>query len=279
VRAGSKALKGNPATASGPPRTMPDVVPLARIPKAPELIASQLRRMILDGTLADGDPLPPETQLSAEFGVARPTLREALRVLETEGLIQVTHGSRRGSRVNAPKVATAARYAAFSLRAAGATLAETYAAQLAIEPHAVRLLAEQNDEHAIRELEELLASLVQMDPERESADRSVALARFHLALARLTGNRTIAVMAETLTHIIELHQARHRPPLTDFTREREISEMEFRSLGPKSIRKLIDLIRDGKADAAEAHWRKHLQNAARFWLAGLNPNAIIDVGD
>ena len=76
--------------------------PLRNLPKASELIARQIRTMILDGKLADGDLLPPESQLSAEFGVARPTLREAFRILETEGLIQVVRGSRRGARVNAP---------------------------------------------------------------------------------------------------------------------------------------------------------------------------------
>jgi GntR family transcriptional repressor for pyruvate dehydrogenase complex len=266
-----------PATAPEPPRNGLNVVRLARMPKASDLIATQVRRMILDGTLSDGDLLPPETQLSAEFGVARPTLREALRVLETEGLIRVARGSRRGACVNTPKVETSARYAAYSLRAAGATLAETYSAQLAIEPYAVKMLATGHDPDVIAELEDRLAKLEALDPERDPAGRSVALARFHLALVKLTGNRTLAVLAETLTRIIESHQARHRPPVADFTQQ--IPEREFRALGPRSIRKLIDLIREARAEEAETHWRKHLENASRFWLAGLDPDAVIDFGD
>ena len=277
MRRPAAQLRVEAEAAVPPPRRGLTVVPLSRMPKASDLIATQIRRMILDGTLSDGDLLPPETQLSAEFGVARPTLREALRVLETEGLIRVARGSRRGACVNAPKVETSARYAAYSLRAAGATLAETYAAQLAIEPYAVRMLAMRNDPTVIAELEERLVKLEALDPERDPAERSVALARFHLTLVTLTGNRTLAVLAETLTRIIESHQARHRPPVADFTRQ--IPEREFRALGPRSIRKLIDLIRASRVEEAEAHWRKHLENASRFWLAGLDPDAVIDFGD
>lgn len=249
--------------------------PLRNLPKASELIARQIRTMILDGKLADGDLLPPESQLSAEFGVARPTLREAFRILETEGLIQVVRGSRRGARVNAPKIATAARYAAYSLRAAGATLAETYDAQLAIEPYAVRLLAMRSEPVVIEALEIQLAELERLDPESEMTARRVALARFHLRLARLTGNRTLAVMAEVLTEILEFHQAVHRPPVDQFAVT--MSEEDFRALGVRSIRKLITLIRAGDVEGAEAHWRLHLRNAARFWLTGLDPAAVIDV--
>jgi len=245
-------------------------------PKITDLIAAQLRKRILDGDLMDGELLPPETQLAVEFGVARPTLREAFRILETEGLIAVIPGSRKGARVSAPKIETSARYAAMSLRAAGATLAETYAAQLALEPYAVRLLAERRCPEDIVELESRLEELEKFDSMVDSATRAVALARYHLLLVRLTENRALLVMAEILAKVLEVHQGSHRPPLDDFTQT--LSELDFRSLGPKSIRRLVELIRDGDADAAEVHWRKHLQNAARFWLTGLNSDAIIDFG-
>lgn len=271
----SVRMQGASNAEPGVPRRMSGISRLERVPKASELIAKQIRKMILDGELADGDLLPPETQLSITFGVARPTLREAFRILETEGLIQVARGSRRGARVNAPKIDTAARYAAYSLRAAGATLAETYDAQLAIEPYAVRLLARRRDPLVLEALAAQLGELEALDPGSEAAERSVALARFHLRLARLTGNRTLAVMAEVLGSILEVHQSVHRPPVQHFTST--MSEKEFRTLGVRSIRKLLDLIRSGDEDGAEAHWRLHLRNAARFWLAGLDSSAVIDV--
>ncbi|MCK9903482.1 GntR family transcriptional regulator, partial [Frankia sp. Cpl3] len=51
-----------------------------RVPKTAELVAAQLRRQIVRGELVEGDALPPEAVLMEQFGVSRPTLREAFRV-------------------------------------------------------------------------------------------------------------------------------------------------------------------------------------------------------
>ena len=58
--------------------------------------------MVVDGQLKDGDFLPNEAELMAHFGVSRPTLREAVRVLESERLVEVRRGSRTGARVRVP---------------------------------------------------------------------------------------------------------------------------------------------------------------------------------
>ena len=249
--------------------------PIARRPKASDLVAGQLRRLILDGELAEGDQLPPETHLTTRFAVSRPTVREAFRILETEGLISVAQGSRSGARVRAPGVATSARYAGFALRAAGATLRETYEAQLAFEPYAVRLLAERRTPEVMAELEARQEALEALRGPARGHERSAALARYHLLLVTLTGNRTLMVMAEMLARVLETHQARCEPALTDADRH-GMSPARFRELGPRSIRKLLGFIRNGDADAAEAHWRVHLRNAAKYWLTGADAGAVID---
>ena len=73
-----------------------DVAAPVRVPKTAELVASHLRRQIVRGELKEGDALPPESALMEHFGVLRPTLREAFRVLESEALISVRRGARGG---------------------------------------------------------------------------------------------------------------------------------------------------------------------------------------
>ena len=73
-----------------------------RSPKTAELVARTLRRMVVDGQLKDGDFLPNEAELMSHFGVSRPTLREAVRVLESERLVEVRRGSRTGARGRGP---------------------------------------------------------------------------------------------------------------------------------------------------------------------------------
>src|SRR5829696_7938155 len=96
-----------------PPTTVGQLV---RAPKTAELIAAHIRGQIVRNELSAGDTLPPETDLMRQFGVSRPTLREAFRILETESLLQVRRGSRGGAQVTAPTLSVAARYVGLLLQ-------------------------------------------------------------------------------------------------------------------------------------------------------------------
>ncbi|MCA1845417.1 MAG: winged helix-turn-helix domain-containing protein, partial [Actinobacteria bacterium] len=99
-----------------------------RIPKAAEQMPRELRRRIVIGELPEGSPLPPEDELMAQFGLARTTIREAFRVLESEGLLVIRRGAGGGARVRAPSVSAVARYAGLVLQFEGATLADVHEA-------------------------------------------------------------------------------------------------------------------------------------------------------
>ena len=114
-------------TATGPAARIGTVV---RAPKTGELIAAHLRRRIVRGELRAGETLPAESQLMEQFGVSRPTLREAFRILEAETLISVRRGSRGGARVVAPDTSVAARYVGLLLQMQGATINDVYEARM-----------------------------------------------------------------------------------------------------------------------------------------------------
>src|ERR1700744_2696952 len=80
-----------------------------RVPKAAELLAARIRGQIIRRELKEGDALPAESELMERFGVSRPTLREAIRVLEMESLLRMRRGSRGGALVTAPDPPVAAR--------------------------------------------------------------------------------------------------------------------------------------------------------------------------
>src|ERR1700751_5550750 len=65
-----------------------------RLPKIAELIAEQIQDDIAAGRLRAGDSLPSETAIMTSFGASRPPVREAIRILESDGLISVRRGSR-----------------------------------------------------------------------------------------------------------------------------------------------------------------------------------------
>src|ERR1700746_1031571 len=81
------------------------MVPVRRVRKAYEQVADQLRELIMSGGLVPGQRLPNEAALATQFGVSRPTIREALRELSAMSLIQTTRGANGGSFVTVPSAA------------------------------------------------------------------------------------------------------------------------------------------------------------------------------
>src|ERR1700734_1259041 len=123
-----------------------------RVPKAGELVAAQLRRQIVTGELREGDALPPENALMAQFGISRPTLREAFRILESEHIIVIKRGARGGAHVLVPDAGAAGRYAGALLQYRGTTLADLYEARTHLESASVDMLARKRSADDLRRL-------------------------------------------------------------------------------------------------------------------------------
>src|SRR4051812_39068020 len=93
-----------------------------RQPRLSELVAAKLRERIVSGQLLDGDLLPKQEDLGQQFGVSKPTMREAIRILESEGLIEVQQGRFGGAVVHVPKVENIAVSMALVLETQGVQL-------------------------------------------------------------------------------------------------------------------------------------------------------------
>ena len=132
---------------------------VVRAPKTAELIATLYRRQIVRGELRPGDTLPSEQQLMGQFGVSRPTLREAFRILEAEDLISVKRGSRGGARVTQPSLSVAARYVGLLLQVQGTTIADVYEARMVLEPACARLLARRRTKQDLADLSACIEEL------------------------------------------------------------------------------------------------------------------------
>jgi DNA-binding FadR family transcriptional regulator len=239
-----------------------------RSPKTAELVAGTLRRMVVDGQLQDGDFLPNEAELMAHFGVSRPTLREAVRVLESERLVEVRRGSRTGARVRVPGPEIVARPAGLLLELSGATIADLMTARAGIEPMAARLLAESGDEEAFDELDQLLADHIPSGWQSERLAETTG--DFHLRMVQLSGNTTLAIIAGMLHEITVRHTA------FAFKEGRPVLKADYEKL-MRSYRRLLQLLRAHDGDAAEAHWRKHLDVARTLLLEGLENVKVRDV--
>lgn len=244
-----------------------------RVPKTAELVASSIRRQITSGELKEGDALQPEAQIIEDFGVSRPTVREAFRILESEKLISVSRGSRGGARVHVPKPDHVARYAGFVLQSRKASYRDVYEARILIEPPAARIVAEKRSADAPAILREVVTVQRELGP---GVDFGRAVAHFHTRLIELTGNQTLILVSGMLDGIVasfqsDVSRTRQKDPTANLRRSMEA--------GLRSQERLIDLIAAEDGDGAEAHWRTHMENSAKVWLAWGPADATVDWTD
>ena len=99
-----------------------------------ESVANHLRDRILSGDLKDGDLLPKEDLLRTVYPVSKPSLREAMRILETEGLISIRRGNLGGAVVHLPGEANLAYTLALVLRSNNSGTLDVAAALRECEP-------------------------------------------------------------------------------------------------------------------------------------------------
>jgi GntR family transcriptional repressor for pyruvate dehydrogenase complex len=244
--------------------------PAAKQREKPQQIADELRRLIIQGELDEGDSLGHEPDLIERFGVSRPSLREALRILEAEGLISVIRGVQGGVVVHRPDQRLTARTAALVLQSRNVRLADVFEARTIIEPAAVRIVAAGRNRRAnAKKLRSLIAEEEAAIDDPESFGE--ANARFHEQLVEMAGNQTLTIVAEMLNEVV----AR---AVTMVSQADPGGSVATRRRGVRSQEHLAALVEKGDADAAEAHWRTHMGIVGKVML-GQQAKTVIDLLD
>jgi DNA-binding FadR family transcriptional regulator len=237
----------------------------------PEIIADELRALIVSGEVTEGESLGREPDLVERFGVSRPSLREALRILEAEGLITVVRGVLGGVVVRAPDVKGTARTASILLASRNVTVGDVHDARSVIEPAAARILATAPGRAAaVTELRTLVDEQAAVITEPQAF--GAANARFHERLVVLAGNQTLAIVAEMLNEVV----AR---VVTEVSRGRGPRDsVATRKRGIRSQERLLELIGVGAGIEAEEHWRTHMAAVGKVML-GQRAKSVVELLD
>lgn len=155
-----------------------------RAPASYELVVDQIRRAIQIGRFLAGEKLPSERELADQLGVSRTTVREAIRVLQGEGLIETRRGRAGGATVIAPRTTPEARRQMVRQRLA--ELENLFDYRLAIEPAAAALAAQRRTKRDISELQTTLSDLRELAkaPDAQGPSRFLAVdTEFHHRIA------------------------------------------------------------------------------------------------
>src|SRR5207248_5695010 len=164
-------------------------------------IVGRIKAAIRDGRLAPGDRLPPERDLTKQLGVSRVSVRDALRMLEAHGLIEVKVGARGGAFVTAPAPGLVGEGIADMLMLADVGPADVTEARMIFEIGMLELAC-------TRATDEDVAALSEICDRAEAALAAGAYepaisAEFHARLARCTHNEALALFAESFQGLLE----------------------------------------------------------------------------
>lgn len=178
--------------------SMPLPADSVRQPRIAEMVADILREQLLSGVIGDGDELPSQDDLLQRFGVSKPSLREAMRILEAQGLVTIRRGSRGGGIVHLPKAENVASTLGLVLRSRQVPSDDVGVALREIEALCAMLCAQREDR-----LEAVLPALrarlkQEMDSQNSPAQSVASAARLQEEVVQRCGNQTIILLAGAL---------------------------------------------------------------------------------
>lgn len=168
--------------------------------KMSEIVSREIVHAIVDQGLEPGAKLASEGEMLEQFGVGRATLREALRILEVNGLIQIRPGPGGGPIVAGVKSHDFGRMSTLYYHMTGATFRELAEARRAMEPVMARLAAERADPD---QFDRLRRSIERADAAsvREEGNWARVSTDFHATVASMSGNRVLDLFAESLKDV------------------------------------------------------------------------------
>lgn len=225
------------------------------------MVADVLRRRIISGQIDEGLVLPKLEDLLAEFGVGKPAMREALRILETEGLITVRRGNVGGALVHPPESVDAAYGLSLVLESRSVSLSDVGAALLEVEPMCASLCARRPDRAEV-----VVPPLVQAHEQaliaRSDPIELTRLARrFHELVVELCGNETMILVAGALESLWSAHEQdwAEATPAPDVFIGSKLGRISLGAHG-----RIIKLIESGSAARVTRLVREHLESSAFY---------------
>ncbi|HEY7044665.1 MAG TPA: FCD domain-containing protein [Nocardioidaceae bacterium] len=232
---------------AGSPEPAPKIS-LRRTEKVSEVLAREIVRDLSD--LPPATMLPSESAMLAKYGVGRASLREALRLLEVQGLIIMRPGPGGGPMVARADSAHYGRISSLYYNLAGGTYQDIVDARLVIEPAIARMVAEQSDATQHEALRRYVDDRPQRDPVTSEARTVDTAAEFHALLMGMCNNLVLQLLARSLQHVL-LDRGRGVKPLLEWDRIEDDHATIARA------------IIDGDGDLTEELMRQHMAK----WVA------------
>ena len=217
------------------------------VPKAADVLAAALREKIFKGDLREGADLPPERELGGQVGVSRATVREALRILEGEGLLETRVGRNGGSMVSRPGSEPIERSVGIFIRGQRIRFEAVLETRAAIEPASARFAAAHRTDADLEELERCHATLEQASRDNDVEGYVTANLDWHVQVVRASHNELLIAFISAVSQAVYLE-----------TDVKGFNSAVVRNAVIRAHRTVMDAIRDRDGDAAARRMERHV---------------------
>lgn len=216
----------------------------------PDEVAEQLRRMIMDSLIPSGEKLPTEGNLMEKFRVSRSTVREAIKILQTEHLVEIKRG--KGTYVASNRgIGADPLGLRFTDQSQSDLIFNLMEARALIEPGIAYTAAKRRSKNQVLEMETLLNTMDEVHARGE--DYSPYDCRFHALIAECTQNEVLSRLVPIINDSI----------IAAVVHTSHVSGSYQR--GSKCHRLLLESIREGNPEAAKAAAEKHIRQSLMDW--------------
>jgi GntR family transcriptional repressor for pyruvate dehydrogenase complex len=235
-----------------------------QVPKASDVLADDLRERILRGEFPEGTALPPERELVAQTRMSRTTVREALRILEVQGLVQIRTGRAGGAFVQKPGEESVASSVNLMIRGRKIRMAALLETREAVEPACAKLAALHRTEDDLVRLEEANEAIANAGPLSEFLTANV---EWHVAVALASHNELLNGFMLALSRAIY-----------ESTDNKGFIDADVRKTTVRIHKSITDAIRAQDPDAAVRRMTRHVHTYAQAVLE-VEPRTDIEVAD
>ncbi len=237
-----------------PPVTIPSTETAPTRLSRPARVAEEIKSWLVAQNMAPGDRLPNEQEMIARFGMSKGTIREAMRILEAQGLVKTRTGPGGGSFVHEVSLERAWALLGNYFYFKDLTIADIYQLRLALEPELAASLAGALNAEQLTKLEENISAYAEppANAEEERAQH-VASLQFHQLLASYAGNELLGFLVGFMANMLA--------DLTVYRRLYEPRNYELWRKGRQYQASLITALRSGDAAGARETMLSHMQTA------------------
>lgn len=174
-----------------------------RTDRSSQIIVDQIKDAIFQKKIRSGDKLPSERQLMEQFQACRVTVREALKLLEYAGILEIKRGIQGGAYVRDPNIKFINNFLRDMFSMGNIKVADLTEARIAVEPFTLRLAAERMSEESLGQLRQNIDEAKECLKKKNPKDARLLNLEFHRIIAQASGNLVIFFMIDSIMDIME----------------------------------------------------------------------------